>query len=317
MYRTTMCVIAAIGAIAICVTADAGVSANNARAIAFISQRNGGVPHIFVRNADGTVRQLTNNATPDSGPIAWSKDGTRLAFSRAGNIYRINADGTNQRQLTTSGVDFMPDWSPDGTKIVFLYVSSAEPPQITYLHTVNSTDGTDETELLGNGRSFFASPHYSPNGNTLLFESNLNTPGTFQIYTCSVSRCSTTVTQLTYLYPGAVADPAWSFDGTKIAVSMANARTGANVNVGIMNADGSHLTQLTNFIEPLEAQDPSISPDGNYIAFELDNCTGVPNCYGGSNDAAPAAVYTMNVDGSNEASTGQACSDIGCSARWQ
>ena len=57
---------------------------------------------------DGAVRRLTfaGGAEP-----AWSSDG-RIAFTRAGNIYVINADGTGKRRHDRKG-GVQADWSPD------------------------------------------------------------------------------------------------------------------------------------------------------------------------------------------------------------
>jgi Tol biopolymer transport system component len=73
---------------------------------------------IVTMNLDGTdVRRLTNVAGIDFNP-AWSPDGTQIVFrsDRTGftHIWKMNADGSNQTQLTTvdftGGVD--PDWQP-------------------------------------------------------------------------------------------------------------------------------------------------------------------------------------------------------------
>ena len=68
-------------------------------------------------NSDGSGKtNLTQNATNDL--IAdWSQDGGKLAFFslRDGNydVYVMNADGSNQTQLTTDpALDFSPAWSP-------------------------------------------------------------------------------------------------------------------------------------------------------------------------------------------------------------
>jgi Tol biopolymer transport system component len=80
-------------------------------------------PDIFIARWDGTgLRQLTN----ESANLAprWSPDGTRLAFSsnRGGNlnIWTINSDGSNLRQLSHYGGSAMNAvWSPDGTRVAF------------------------------------------------------------------------------------------------------------------------------------------------------------------------------------------------------
>ncbi|MFQ5668540.1 MAG: TolB family protein [Candidatus Binatia bacterium] len=64
---------------------------------------------------------------PDSNAPEWSGDGSQIVFwsgfeSRFGEVWVMNADGTNRQQLTNT-TDPMnsdnPAWSPDGTKIVF------------------------------------------------------------------------------------------------------------------------------------------------------------------------------------------------------
>jgi Tol biopolymer transport system component len=57
---------------------------------------------------------------------AWSPDGKQIAWSNGGDIWIIDADGTQPHRLTTSwkadlgrpaGAFTSPAWSPDGTKI--------------------------------------------------------------------------------------------------------------------------------------------------------------------------------------------------------
>jgi TolB protein len=63
----------------------------------------------------------------DEAP-SWSPDGSRLVFARratfgnAPQLYVIDADGSNERQLTFgAGANRFPSWSPDGTQIVFTH----------------------------------------------------------------------------------------------------------------------------------------------------------------------------------------------------
>ena len=52
----------------------------------------------------------------------WSPDGTKLVFTMGGDLYVINADGTERSLLAASAgtsVDEHPAWSPDATRIVF------------------------------------------------------------------------------------------------------------------------------------------------------------------------------------------------------
>ncbi len=49
--------------------------------------------------------------------IAWSADGTRIAFTRKGLIYSVEADGTHEQRLAR-GLE--PSWSPDGSHLAYL-----------------------------------------------------------------------------------------------------------------------------------------------------------------------------------------------------
>ena len=98
---------------------------------------------IMVIGAGGPM-QLTNNPDADDSGATWSPDGTRIAFTRltAGDqIYMMNADGSNQTQLTnTPGGDGGPAWSPDGTKIAFTSTRNGSlNPQI-YVMDVNGSN---------------------------------------------------------------------------------------------------------------------------------------------------------------------------------
>ncbi len=74
---------------------------------------------------DNYLRPLPRVSDSFNDWPAWSPDGTQIAFSAVVGVHRdiftMNADGTNLRQLTqTENVDEMgPTWSPDGTQIAF------------------------------------------------------------------------------------------------------------------------------------------------------------------------------------------------------
>ncbi|MCH7775700.1 MAG: PD40 domain-containing protein [Gemmatimonadetes bacterium] len=89
--------------------------------IAYVSNALGGIK-ILVIDADGSdQRRLTH--TPDSiledWPV-WTPDGSRIVYSSGSSIWIINVDGSNPRQLTSTGTwDNQPAVSPDGTMIAY------------------------------------------------------------------------------------------------------------------------------------------------------------------------------------------------------
>jgi Tol biopolymer transport system component len=102
---------------------------------------------IWTMNADGSGR--TNVSTRGSEAV-WSPDGTKIAFrdfangTGARSIYTMSPDGSGVEQLTQGPCfdypnsldnDELPEWSPDGAKIVF--------------QTDTWTSCSDEAEWLG------------------------------------------------------------------------------------------------------------------------------------------------------------------------
>lgn len=133
--------------------------------IAFLSNRNGKVNtwclgagdecmyQLFTIKPDGTdLKQITNDWTFH---FSWSPDSKQIVFLRAVKsdespypndpflyeIYAVNSDGTNLRNLTNHpGLYHKPNWSPDGDKIVYQSGELA-----TYPNSINviNNDGTD------------------------------------------------------------------------------------------------------------------------------------------------------------------------------
>ena len=164
--------------------------------LVFTSTRNGDLD-IYTMNADGTnVRQLTNELGYDGGPF-WSYDGKQIVY-RAYHpeteaqkadytsllkqnlirpttleIWVMNADGSNKRQVTRNGkANFGPYFFPDGKRIIF--ASNMDDPKGRNfdLYKVN-VDGTGLERITFND-TFDGFPMFSPDGKKLVFASNRN-----------------------------------------------------------------------------------------------------------------------------------------------
>src|SRR5215212_1210344 len=88
---------------------------------------------LWVMDADGTNQtNLTNTPDINEGQPAWSPDGTKIAFTgpgtpnedgvRRGDVYVMDADGTNRTNLTNTPnfLDYQPSWAPSGEKLTFV-----------------------------------------------------------------------------------------------------------------------------------------------------------------------------------------------------
>jgi Tol biopolymer transport system component len=136
---------------------------------------------IFVKSIRGRgVTRLTDNKAPDGSP-KFSPDGKTIIFvsRRDGydQIYRMNADGSNQRRLLKSGsAESQPGYSPNGKKIVFMsqrHVKSKKGDKPTSnsqemeIYIANA-DGTGAKRLTYR-KGMEVSPVFSPDGKSVAF----------------------------------------------------------------------------------------------------------------------------------------------------
>jgi Tol biopolymer transport system component len=100
--------------------------------------------------------------------VSWAPDGKIIFVSNAGSdsqIWMMNADGSNRRQITSSSQITWPAASPDGQYVVF----SSNRSGTRNLWRVK-TDGTDLRQLT-NHSSEDGSPRYTPDGKWIMFRS--------------------------------------------------------------------------------------------------------------------------------------------------
>ncbi len=175
--------------------AEATVS-QDGRKIVFTSMRDGDLD-IYTMDADGkNVRRLTSELGYDGGPF-FSADGKHIVYRAfhpqtpkeiegykqklAENVivpnvfelWMMNADGTNKRQVTRLGVaSFAPYFFPDGRRIIFSSNLNDPKGRNFDLYVVN-TDGTGLERITFN-ETFDGFPMFSPDGRRLVFASNRN-----------------------------------------------------------------------------------------------------------------------------------------------
>jgi Tol biopolymer transport system component len=226
--------------------------------------------HVYLINADGTDQRLLM-PQPDQPPSRWpsfSPDGQKIAFDtgnpQTGDIWVVDSDGTDPTNLTNNASlrNIRPDWSPDGTKIAFsrcdLFCPASPQNRATsgeiYVMNADGSDSSDPTCLTcptdsENGTlNTDNAPAWSPNGQKIAFQKNVvqsNGIGHDEIYVMNADGSDETpLTSYSADNPGDNDDPSWSPNGQQITFER-DIPPLASPEVFTMNADGSHLAQLT------------------------------------------------------------------------
>lgn len=171
-----------------------GTLSPDGKTIVFTSLRNGDLD-IYTMSVDGrNVKRLTHTLGYDGGPF-FSPDGKQIVYRAwhpqtatdsadyvallAQNMVRpvrmeiwvMNADGSNQRQVTNlGGANFAPYFHPDGRRILFASNHKNPRSRNFDLYLVN-LDGTG-LEQITTDADFDAFPMFSPDGRRLVWASN-------------------------------------------------------------------------------------------------------------------------------------------------
>lgn len=94
--------------------------------LAFAANMPQGGRDIFIIDlAKGGITQLTHTPSVYKSGVAFSPSGKQIAFTRTDPgqpeaIFVMNADGTRVTKISQGGfLDFLPRWSPGGTRIAF------------------------------------------------------------------------------------------------------------------------------------------------------------------------------------------------------
>ena len=164
--------------------------------IVFTSVRDGDMDIYSMKEDGSDVKRLTNRPGPDGGPF-FSWDGKQIAFRgkqlspgsefddyrtllKEGlwrptelEIFVMNRDGSNQRQVTKIGkANFAPSWHPDGKRLIFAS-NVADPKGRDFDIYMVNVDGTGLERITYNN-TFDGFPMFSPDGKHLVFASNRN-----------------------------------------------------------------------------------------------------------------------------------------------
>lgn len=197
-----------------------------------------------------------------------------------GALFAVDPGGKGERQLThprRGTIDDQPDWSPDGSRIVF---ERCDPSRDCRPATVRA-DGTGFRFLLGDSYSYFyvRGPASAPDGRTMVFgvasgRVKVFPDGADQIetFTLVVSNADGSGRKNVISlgrFKGDLNYPQFSPDGKRLVFEQNNSQIGTPSRgraVFVVNVDGTGLHRITPW--KLAAGDgPDWSPDGKLLLF--------------------------------------------------
>ena len=223
-----------------------------------VARRSVGVDSLILIDPATGDRTDLGEAAGDITSLAWSPDGTRIAYGvvptgtgdiylrgEQGSVYSVGVGG-GDHALLASSVGLVSGgetgagirWSPDGSRIAITAEAGEDSGNRLYLM---NADGSD-LELLTEGvviEHILGSPNvtWSPDGSRIAYATVSGLPEVLQVWNGSPDG-STPILVFESASPsqGLAGGPAWSPDGTRIAFRYSLAEEGAWL---VANADGT------------------------------------------------------------------------------
>ena len=211
------------------------------RAIAFASRRDDDTFDIYFLDLETlAVTRLTHQGA-NTRP-SWSPDGSRIAFvsNRHGDndIHVMNADGSDQRQLTFDITnDDQPTWSPDGTAVAYAAGDSGQRD----IHVISAADGSVIISLTSDPGDDFQPAWLNDSERSLLAFTSARS-GNQDIYVID-PESGAGLRQIT-TDASNERQPAWSSDGEQIVFVSDRANNGER-NIYLVAMDGTNLQRVT------------------------------------------------------------------------
>jgi Tol biopolymer transport system component len=198
----------------------------------------------------------------------------RIAFVQGPDIFTMNPDGSDVRQLTTFPDDngaFWENWSADGKLLVF---SRFPAPDFFGQLWLMNADGGNQHLLLNDPGFDDEAPSFSPDGSNVIFMRCALLGGEFPCAIYRVNVDGTGLTAVTHVHiERADLFPVYSPDGSTIAFD-SRGRQGILGAIYLMNADGTNPRQLTPAV--IGGFLPDWSPDDAFLAFSNHCCNPPP-----------------------------------------
>ncbi len=203
---------------------------------------------------DGIAVGITGVTSPDGSTIVFSRDPAATPDGDFG-IWSMRTDGSGLTQLTPSaGTDGGAQWSPDGTRILFIRYLGGRPGNPRSGVFSMNADGSDVRTLSDDAQTDYAHAGWSPDGTQILVLTYAQGEGNGYV----LSTMNQDGSDLRQIYQGPCGSPQWSPAGDAVLF-----QTGQTLQ--LVNADGSGRHTVLDRLDG----DVSFrwSPDGERVLY--------------------------------------------------
>lgn len=248
-------------------------------------------PQLCIMDVDGKNKKIIKSDGYNLFP-SFSPDGKKILFCRYENIvgcnsiqghggivpmrrpgptqiYTIDIDGSNLKQLTFEGYNIAPRFSPDGKHIVFTHTDKSGKDLIYMM----DSEGKNKIQLTSKGNDEM--PVFFPEGNSVLFlrhVSKLPSQELYDVYKVNIKDMTEKE-----LATNVASYPLFSPDGSRILVTR-------DYNLCLIDLDGKDEQVL---VKNVSSKPSAFTFDGKQILFT-------------ANRKGTEDLYIIDIDGKNE-----------------
>jgi TolB protein len=270
---------------------------DNPGLIIYTTAQSDSTPGQEIRTRNGLGGDLQGLNLLGSSPSV-TLDGQRVAYDFNGDVWVANIDGSNPVNVsnTTAHEEGRPNWSPDGTRIVYDARLSG---QADFDVFVMNEDGSGATNFTpGTPDSDDIHPSWSPDGNRIVYAKNAS-DGSVDGDLYTMASNGSDVVPLTAA-DSPVSGPQYSPDGQRIVFARFLDRDLGETGFELfsIDPDGTSLAQLTDNGQ-FRTTDAAWSPDGTWIVFSSFEvvATGLPELYVMRSDGTDILQLTFREGG--------------------